>query len=302
MGGHLVHGSKPDTVGPVDTGQKRGTAFALPVTILLCVCLVLSCGEPIATPVPAYIRAAGAAEMDSLLVDLAVAFRELHPLVHFEIESVGDQFGLEALSASEVDLAFVSWLPSEGSGMVTGPWQLLDDWQAVAVARDGLAVIVHPDNPLPEVGLLQLGDVFAGKVSSWVQVGGLSTQGSVQPVSREAGSGPRGAFESMVTDGRRLTPLAVVQASDASVVSYVARNPNAIGYVSMSQVTGDVRVLPVEGELPEPGTVGRGVYPLTHGVWFVVPVEASKAVQSFVEFAHSAAGQQIVSERYGTVR
>lgn len=274
---------------------------------LLWPCLVIlllaaACGEPLATPEPVFVQATGSMDMASLVAELAEAYEEESPLVTVEVDDPGSTFGLQALRAGETDVALVSWLPP-GGGEAGGAWQLAPGWRATAIARDGLAVVVHPDNPLEGLGLLQLQDLFSGHTFQWTSAGeGLAGLGEVQPVSREAGSGARAAFEALVMGDRGVTPQAVLLLSPGAVVEYVAATPNAIGYVSMGQVTPEVKVLEVEGLLPTPETTAQGAYPLSRELWLVAAEPYSAAVRDFVDFCLSAAGQQIAGRRYGRIR
>jgi phosphate transport system substrate-binding protein len=254
--------------------------------------LLTACGEPVVTPVPVDLRAAGSTAMEPLAVDLAKAYSEQFPLVSLEVLGLGTEYGLNALRSGEADLALVSWLPAD----------LGEEWQATAIARDGIAVVVHPSNPLTGLGLLQLRDLFSGRVYEWRAVGGRGTQGEVQPVSREEGSGTRAAFEALVMEEHGVTPLAIVAPSSRAVVDYVANHPQSIGYVSMAYVSPEVKVLSLEGELPTPQTTGRASYPLTRELWLVTADPAAPDVESLVRFALSAAGQQIAGRRYGRIR
>jgi phosphate transport system substrate-binding protein len=259
---------------------------------LLSVAVLAACGEPLATAEPIFLQATGSTAMMPLVSELAAAFGEQSTAVSLEVTGLGTHYGLEALRRGEADLALASWLPED----------LDPDWQAVAIARDGIAVIVHPVNSVDGLGLLQLQDLFSGRVDEWEAVGGRRTQGVVQPVSREEGSGTRMGFEALVMEERQVTPLAVVAASSQAVVEYVAGHPNAIGYVSMGYVSPEVKALKIEGELPTPETAGRGSYPLTRELWLVTPAPPSEAVQAFVDFALGPAGQQIAGQRYGRIR
>jgi phosphate transport system substrate-binding protein len=269
-----------------------GVVQCAPVVCLMLVAVLAACGEPLATAEPIFLQATGSTAMKPLVSELAAAFDEQSTAVSLEVTGLGTHYGLEALRRGETDLALVSWLPED----------LDPGWQAVAIARDGIAVIVHPVNPVDGLGLLQLRDLFSGRVDEWEAVGGRRTQGVVQPVSREEGSGTRMGFEALVMEGQKVTPLAVVASSSQAVVDYVASHPNAIGYVSMGYLSPEVKALKIEGELPTPETAGRGRYALTRELWLVTPVPPSEAVQEFVDFALGPAGQQIVGLRYGRIR
>jgi phosphate transport system substrate-binding protein len=253
---------------------------------------LVACGEPVATPEPVFLQAAGSTSMSPLVAELAAAYGERSPLVSLEVRGLGTQFGLDALRAGEVDLALASRLPDD----------LPSDWQATAIARDGMAVIVHPDNPVDGLGLLQLQDLFSGRVYEWRAVGQAQVGGQVQIVSREEGSGTRSAFEALVLDERPVTPLAVVAPSSRAVVDYVAAHPNAIGYVSMGYATPSVKVLRIEGQLPTTQAVGEASYPLTRELWLVGAKPPSGAAKAFLNFVLGPAGQQIVGRNYGRIR
>lgn len=269
-----------------------GSALSVLLLSLACVALLIGCGEPVATKQPTFLEATGSMAMTSFVADLASALHERNPTINLEVSGLGSQFGLESLDSGEVDLAMVSWLPARSNA----------DRRAVAVARDGIALIVHPSNPVEGLGLLQLQDLFGGRAYEWQAVGGLASQGQVQPVSREAGSGTRAAFESLVMGDRQVTPLAVVAPSPHAVVEYVAGHPQAIGYVSMGSVQAGVKVLPVEGVLPSSKSAELGSYPLTRDLWLLTNDPPSEAVQSFLNFALSAAGQQIVGQQLGRIK
>ena len=272
--------------------DRRRVTMAAALLWLLPAGLLVACGEPVATPEPVFLQAAGSTSMSPLVAELGEAFGEQYPLVSLDVRGPGTQFGLAALRAGEVDLALASWLPPD----------LDPDWRPTAIARDGIAVIVHPDNPIDGLGLLQLQDLFSGRVYEWQAVGGTPAAGLVQVVSREEGSGTRSAFEALVLQDLDVTSLAVVAPSSRAVVENVAAHPGAIGYVSMGHATSDVKVLKIEGGLPTSQTVGDGSYALTRELWLVAAKPTPKPVNDFLRFVLGAAGQQIVGRQYGRIK
>ncbi len=251
---------------------------------------VISCGATVTPPAPVYLKATGSTAMTPLLHDLAAAYHERQPDVTIDINTGGSALGRELASAGQVDLGLTSWLPD-------GPPQGV---QATVVARDGIALIVHPSNAVRGLTLAQVHDLFQGSLGDWQAVGGAPA--AVQTVSREDGSGTRAAFEALVMQGSRVTPMALVMPNSQAVVDYVARDPRAIGYVSMGYVGDKVRVVAVEGLVPNPQNVSRAEYNLTRDLVILTRPDAPGAVRAFLDFVLSPAGQAIVGQRYGRVR
>jgi len=264
---------------------------------LLAVLLVTGCGQLVATPEPVYLRAAGSSTLGPLLVDLADAFARQAPATSLDVTGAGTQFGLEALRGGDAELALASWLPSDPAGT-----QLDAGWQATAIARDGIAVIVHPSNPAKGLGLLQLRDLFGGRAYEWRAVGQAVTPGTVQPVSREMGSGTRAAFEALAMEGEPVSPRAVIAASSQEVVDYVASHPEAIGYVSAAYVSDSVKMLAIEGESLTPETVRQGSYALSRDLWLVTADPALPVVSQFLAFVLSPPGQKIVAQHHVAIQ
>ncbi len=250
----------------------------------------VSCGATVTPPAPVYLKAAGSTAMTPLLQDLAAAYHERQPDVTVDVNTGGSALGRELASAGQVDLGLTSWLPD-------GPPQGV---QATVVARDGIALVVHPTNPITGLTLVQVHDLFYGSLGDWQAVSGVSLP--VQVVSREDGSGTRAAFEALVMQGSRVTPTALVMPNSQAVVDYVARDPRAIGYVSMGYVSDKVRAVAVEGLVPNPQNVSRAEYNLTRDLVVLTRPDAPSAVRAFLDFILSPAGQAVVGQRYGRVR
>ena len=254
----------------------------------------MACGQPVVTPELGYqrIQATGSTTLSPLVTELGIAFHAQAPTANLAVDGAGTGYGLEALRTGEAGLALASWLPADMS----------PSWKATPIARDGIAVIVHPDNPIQGLGLLQLQDLFNGRAYTWESVGAPAAHGVVQPVSREEGSGTRAAFEALAMDGQHVTPRAVVATSSQAVVDYVASHRQAIGYVSIGYLSSAVKALMVEREAATPEAVRQGSYPLCRELWLVTLDPPPPAVQQFLDFALSPAGQAIVEKRYARSR
>jgi phosphate transport system substrate-binding protein len=224
---------------------------------------------------PATLRLVAASSCEILMQESAMAYEEAHPWVTVTSEVFNNALALDALEGNEADLALLSW----GSGG-EGKESL---WME-PVARDGIAVIVHPASTFSGIDLAQLREIFHGRVQE--------RQGVVLTiVSREDGSGTRAAFESLVLDGQDATLNAVLMPSNEAVVDYVASTPAAIGYASTCCVDDRVRALPVEGVPPTEETIASGSYPLCRERYLASSGEPTGEARQFAQWLLRGGGE-----------
>ena len=272
--------------------QARPVQFA--VCVLLLATLVLAaCSSAVTTPSePVTLRIAGSSSLKPVLEELAAAYQLGHPQTLVSVLGSGTAIGIQELRGKESDLAAVSWKP--------GTEKLPDDLQSIPVARDGLAIIVNPQNTITNVTSLQLRALFRGETLDWGTVGGSG--GGPVVISREDGSGSRAAFEALAMGGERVTLNALVMPSSQAVVDYVAAHRNAVGYVSTGVLTDTVRAVPLEEVAPNGATLRSGEYRLGRVLYLYAPQPASSEVRAFIDFVLSPAGQAIVARRLVPVR
>jgi phosphate transport system substrate-binding protein len=251
--------------------------------------LLVACGTPTLPPEPVRFTAAGSTAMMPLLAELAGAYEIHFPQVSITLKGGGSRLGLARVKDGTVALGANSWLSTENEATI---------WSA-PVAVDGIAVIVHPDNPVTALTLAELREVFSGQLWDWTELG---STGEIQVISREDGSGTRAAFETRVMEGQQVTPAALVMPGSQAVADYVATHPQAIGYVSMGYLSEKITALAVEGVMPTPKTVADGTYHLARPLFLIALEEPDGAPRSFVDFALGPEGQEIVGQVYGQVR
>ncbi len=260
-----------------------------PSSFILALCLTACVATVTPTPSPVVIRAAGSTSMEPLLAELAAAYTAQHPQVTFDIQGGGSQLGQTLVEAGQVELGLVSFQPPKPA----------ETTHLIPVARDAMAVILHPQNPLTGLSLVELRDIFSGRLLNWQEMAGPASP--IQVVSREDGSGTRAAFETMVMDGRPVTPTAVVLPNSQAVVDFVAQNPNAIAYVSFTFLDDRVYAVPLEGITPTLENLTSGSYFLSRDLALVVPKQGKPEVTEFVDFVLSPAGQAIVATKWGQI-
>jgi phosphate transport system substrate-binding protein len=167
-----------------------------------------------------------------------------------------------------------------------------EDLLKVIVAWDGLAVIVHPANPVEGLSLEQVQNVFAGNITNWAVVGGSNHPITV--VTREEGSGTRGAFQEMVMKTDRITRGAIVQDSNGTVREIVANDPQSVGYISLGLVNDRVKAVRIDGVEPNFENIEQKKYRLIRPFLFVTNGPPNAAAREFIDFVLSRPTQETV--------
>ena len=163
------------------------------------------------------------------------------------------------------------------------------------LAYDGIAIIVHPDNPVSDLSIEQIAKLYTGEITNWKDVGGKDAQ--VVLIGREAASGTRDGFES-ITGTKDKCQYRQELTSTGDVITAVSQNPDAIGYASLASIKDSVKALNVDGVTPSEATVKDGSYKVQRP-FVLVTVEGkalSSAAQSFFDYATSPAAADIIAK------
>ena len=162
------------------------------------------------------------------------------------------------------------------------------------LAYDGIAIIVHPNNPVSDLSIEQIAKLYTGEITNWKDVGGNDAE--VVLIGREAASGTRDGFES-ITGTKDKCQYRQELTSTGDVITAVSQNPDAIGYASLASIKDTVKALNVGGVTPSEATVKDGSY-LVQRPFVLVTVEGkalSPAAQAFFDYALSADAASIIS-------
>jgi phosphate transport system substrate-binding protein len=162
----------------------------------------------------------------------------------------------------------------------------------VPIAVDGIAIIVNPQNPVNNLTLNQVRDIFSGSISNWNQVGGPNQK--INIVNREAGSGTRDGMQKIVLKGSRFSSGGITQSATGAVRSYIAGDPNAIGYISFAEVDNSVKTPGINGVIPSYNAIANGTYPIQRDLLLVTNGDPSGNAKAFIDFTLSPAGQAIL--------
>ena len=169
----------------------------------------------------------------------------------------------------------------------------------VVVAKDGLAVYVHEQNPATEFTLAQLRDIYTGKTTSWSRFGGAGA--TIVLYGRENSSGTYEYFKEHVLDGADFAAAVQTLPGTAAVVNAVGKDPNGIGYGGAAYLKGvkECAVKQDDGSpavLPTAPNVLNGAYPIARDLYFYTRRAPEGAIKDFIEFALSDSGQKVVTQ------
>ena len=249
------------------------------VTILISL-IVLSSG---CSRSSASIIVAGSTSVQPFAEVLAEEYMILHPDIVIDIQGGGSAAGIMATNSGTADIGMSSRAlkPDE-----------LHLW-SLEIASDGLAVIVHPENPIHNLSLEQVRGIYSGEISRWDTLGGISSQ--IHVFTREEGSGTRSSFESLVMSSSEIMPEAMVQDSNGAVRQLVGDDPAAIGFISLGLVDGTVKAMELDGTTPTSEHILDGTYRLSRSFLFLTADEPSGIVKEFIEFTTSAQGRNLLN-------
>ena len=163
------------------------------------------------------------------------------------------------------------------------------------LAYDGIAIIVHPDNPVSDLSIEQIAKLYTGEITNWKDVGGSDAE--VVLIGREAASGTRDGFES-ITGTKDKCQYRQELTSTGDVITAVSQNPDAIGYASLASIKDSVKALNVDGVTPSEATVKDGSYKVQRPFVLVTMEgkELSPAAQAFFDYAVSSDAASIIAK------
>ena len=255
-------------------------------------------------PATTYIENKGSDTIVNLALAWAEFYQAQHPDVRISVTGGGSGTGLAALVNGTVDIANASRRIKDEEMQ-----QALDNGiQPVefTIARDAIAIIVHPDNPVDQLTLQQLSDIYSGKISNWQEVGGEDRP--IVRLSRETNSGTHVYFLETVLrlgDGSSTTLFSMdtlLLPSSEGIINEVRQNPNAIGYDGLGYVPDDLKIVAVAEEdegpyvLPMISTVNDKSYPIARDLYMYTAGEPTGAVKAYLEWILSTEAQDIVAE------
>jgi phosphate transport system substrate-binding protein len=285
--------------------KKIKWLFTIAGSLMIMVLILSGCGSPSTTPtnstsVPATttltsalsgtITESGSTTVQPLAEKLAGAFMIANPKVKVTIQGGGTGVGIKAANDGTVDIG-------ASSRELTKDDPALNK---ILLARDGIAIIVNPANPVNGLTKIQVRDIFAGTITNWNQVGGPDKE--IHVAAREEGSGTRTAFQDMVMgkdangNAINISKKAILQSSSGAIMQVVKSDAQAISFDSFGYVDASVKALTIDNIAASAENAKNGTYPVVRPLYFLTKNQPVGLVKSFLDFCQSPEVQTIITK------
>ncbi|HOJ11546.1 MAG TPA: phosphate ABC transporter substrate-binding protein [Clostridiales bacterium] len=228
----------------------------------------------------------GSTSTQKLFETLADEFVIKNPKVKINYQGVGSSKGIKAVKDGTGDIGTSSRELKEEEKS----WGLKE----YVLAKDGIAIAINPGNQKNELTVDQITKIFKGEITNWKDIGGKDRK--IIVLSREAGSGTRGAFEELLKIEDQVVKEALVYDGNGPMKAAIASTEDAIGYISFGYMDDSVKTLRIDGVEPTIENVLSGSYPLSRPFIIMTKGEAEGLAKSFIDFALDKEGQSIVKD------
>lgn len=234
----------------------------------------------------------GSSTIAPVISDIAKAYEELHKGVRIDVQTGGSSRGIADARKGIADI-----------GMVSRSLKATEqDLHGFAIAKDGLAIVVHKDNPIRELSAEQIVKIYKGEIKNWKQLGGDDK--SIVVINKAEGRSTLELFLKFFSLKNSQIKADIIIGDNEQGIKSISRNPYAIGYVSVGtaeynqSVGTSIKSLPMNGVEAKVANVENGTYPLARKLNIVTKQKPAGLVKKFIEFAYSVHAKKLVKEHY----
>jgi len=237
------------------------------------------------------ISIAGSTTVLPISQECANLFMSDHPEVQISVAGGGSGAGIKSGGSGEVDIGEAS------RNIKDTEFLSYPDLVPFAIAKDSVAIIVNPQNPLAnslDITMEQAKQIFAGEITNWSQLGGEDHE--IEVFTREEGSGTREVFTTYIMGSEEFAATAGVKPSNGEMRAAVASNRYAVAYISLGYVDSSVKTAKIGGAEATVDNVLNGQYPITRILWMFTKGMPSELEAAFIEFVQGSEGQGVVKD------
>ena len=265
-------------------GSSAASSSTAPASAAPAASAPAATAAPAATELSGKVTTGGSTSMEKVIGALQEAFMEQNSGVDVTYDPTGSGAGITGAQEGSLDIGLSSRALKDGETGVS----------ATVIALDGIGIIVNNANTVEDLTTDQIAAIATGEVTNWKEVGGPDAE--IVMIGREAGSGTRDGFESILKVSDQCKYAQELTATGA-VIAAVQANENAIGYASLAALDDSVKALKVNGIACTEETVKDGSYTVQRPFVFVTKdgAEQTPAVKAFIDFATSADAASLIS-------
>jgi len=222
-------------------------------------------------------------------------FNKTYPDIKITVTKNGSGNGAAALTDKRCDIAMMSRFMKQEEFTASVDKGIMP--VAHAIAMDGICVIVHPSNPVTELSIQQIHDIFIGKIKNWKELGGPDM--SIVAVSRDTSSGTYETFDHFVMKKVKMDAGVEYVSSNPQVHTRIKTTAGSIGYIGIGFLDAEIKGLKVNGVMPSKETVANGTYPLSRPLFLFTNgyPELGSLSYNFCTFYLSEKGQEIIEAK-----
>ncbi len=265
--------------------MKRILSIVFVAALVAATVLGAGCTAPTSDSASGKLQLAGSTSVQPHAEVLAKAFQQNNSGTQVHVQAGGSSAGIQAVGkgTAQIGMSSRAVKASEVSAYA--------DLTPVAIAVDGIAMIVDPNNPVGNLTMNQTRDIFTGNITNWKQVGGSDAK--INVINREEGSGTRDGVQTIVLKGGNFSG-GVVQSSTGAVRTAVSQDANAIGYISSAEVDGSVKAVSIDGKAPTYDNIANRSYAIQRDFYLVTKGEPSGLAKQFLDFTLGSGGQALL--------
>jgi len=272
--------------------KKYGALVALSMAVLMGVAASAGAQRTAADQLTGKLVITGSSTIAPLIAEIGKRFESLYPTVRIDVQSGGSSRGVTDARQGLADIGMVSRSMKEGER----------DLSAFPVARDGVCIILHQENPVPALTDEEVVAIYTGKITNWNAVGG--TDAPITVVNKAEGRATLEVFLQYFKLKNADVKAHVVIGDNEQGIKTVVGNRNAIGYVSIGTAEYDethgvpIQLLPIGGVVASTESVRKGTFPLSRPLHLVTRTTPSGLAKAFIEYAQSKAVHDLIKQQY----
>jgi len=230
----------------------------------------------------------GSTTVEPIAVKAAEKYMDEHEGADIQVSGGGSSVGIKSVGEGTADIGMASRQIKDSEK------QLYPSLVEHVIAKDAIALIVHPGNPISDLTTAQIKSIYKGEITNWKALGGPDM--AIVVVGRDSASGTREFFHEKVMNKEDFVATQLEKSSNAGVKESVKNTPGAIGYVGLGYIDQTVKAVKVDGVGPTVTAVLNGSYPISRALYMYTQGQPTGLAKSFLDFIKSPEGQKIVQE------